>query len=146
MRAPASFVNVTEPQSSPASPADPVNTLAAAPRRAPAAAAPPRASRTAPALWLVATQALALASLAAWGLITGFSLVSRGPQSAGALMPRPLLYLFWIYPVLPLACSVAAWRAFRRGDARRAVAWSAVVLAGSLPLLAYAWYMASPVG
>ena len=107
----------------------------------------PRTSRTGPALWLLATQAVALVSLAAWLLVAGFSFVASGPAAGeGMLMPRPLLYLLWLYPVLPLACSVAAWRAFRRGDARRAVRWSTLPLVAAIPLLAYVWYMASPVG
>jgi hypothetical protein len=111
------------------------------------AAAPPRASRTAPALWLVATQAVALLSLAAWLLVAGFSFLASGPAAGdGMLMPRPLLFALWAYPVLPLACTVAAWRAFRRGDVRRAVGWTTWQLGAALPLLAYVWYMASPVG
>jgi hypothetical protein len=111
-----------------------------------AALPPPRESRTGPALWLLATQALALLSLAAWLLIAGFSFVAGPAHGDGALMPRPLLYLLWLYPLLPLACTLAAWRAFRRGDVRRAVRWTTLPLAVAIPLLAYAWYMASPVG
>ncbi|MFL5538145.1 MAG: hypothetical protein ACJ8J0_04100, partial [Longimicrobiaceae bacterium] len=111
------------------------------------AAANPRVSRAAPALWLVATQALALCSLAGWLIVAGFSFLAAGPASGdGMLMPRPLLLALWAYPVLPLACSVAAWRAFRRGDVRRAVGWTTLQLAAAVPLLAYVWYMASPVG
>jgi hypothetical protein len=111
------------------------------------AVSPPRDSRAAPVLWLAATQAVSLASMAAWAVVAGFSFLAWGPAAGeGMLMPRPLLYLFWTYPVLPLACSVAAWRAYRRGDLRRAVRWSALPLVGAVPLLAYVWYMASPVG
>ncbi|HSU17866.1 hypothetical protein [Longimicrobium sp.] len=111
------------------------------------AAAPPRASRTGPALWLVATQALALASLAAWLLVAGFSFIASGPGSAdGVLVPRSVLWVLWGYPVLPLVCSAAAWRAFRRRDLRRAITWTSVQLVVVLPMLAYVAYMASPVG
>ena len=111
------------------------------------AAAPPRASRTGPALWLVATQALALASIAAWLLVAGFSFIASGPASAdGVLFPRPLMWALWAYPVLPVLCSAAAWRAFRRRDLRRAVTWTSVQLIVILPMLAYVAYMASPVG
>ena len=111
------------------------------------AAASPRVSRTGPALWLVATQALALASIAAWLLVAGFSFIASGPASAGGgLFPAPLLWALWGYPVLPIVCSVAAWRAFRRRDLRRAVTWTSVQLVVILPMLAYVAYMASPVG
>jgi cytochrome bd-type quinol oxidase subunit 2 len=111
------------------------------------AAASPRASRTGPALWLVATQALALASILAWLLVAGFSFIASGPASGDAeLFPRPLLWALWAYPVLPVVCSVAAWRAFRRRDVRRAVTWTSVQLVVILPMLAYVAYMASPVG
>ncbi|HEX8243807.1 MAG TPA: hypothetical protein VF541_09935 [Longimicrobium sp.] len=111
------------------------------------AVSPPRDSPIAPVLWLAAMQTVSLLSLAAWAIVAGFSFLAWGPAAGEEmLMPRPLLYLLWIYPVLPLACSVAAWRAYRRGDARRAVRWSALPLVGAVPLLAYAWYMASPVG
>ena len=111
------------------------------------AAASPRASRTGPALWLVATQALALASIAAWLLVAGFSFIASGPAGAGGgLFPAPLLWVLWGYPLLPVVCSVAAWRAFRRRDVRRAVTWTSVQLIVILPMLAYVAYMASPVG
>lgn len=112
-----------------------------------AAASPPRASRAAPALWLVATQALALCSLAGWLIVAGFSYLASGAAAGdGMPLPLPLLLALWAYPVLPLACSVAAWRAFRRGDVRRAMGWTTLPLAAAVPLLAYVWYMASPVG
>ena len=110
------------------------------------AAAPPRSSRTGSALWLVLTQSLALASLAAWLLLAGFSFLASGPASAEVLLPKPLLWALWAYPVLPLVCSAAAWRAFRRGDTRRAMTWTTIQLVVALPLLACAWYLASPVG
>ena len=104
-----------------------------------------RPSRTAPALWMVLTQVLALLSLAAWAVVAGFSFVASGPANPEILLPKPLLWALWIYPAIPLACTVAAWRAFRRGDTRRAVTWTTVQLAAVLPLLAWVWYMASPV-
>jgi hypothetical protein len=107
------------------------------------AAAPPR-SRTGPALWLVATQALALVSLVAWLLVAGFSFIASGGD--GVMMPRPMLWALWAYPVLPLACTVLAWRAFRRGDTRRAVTLATVQLAAAVLVLAFVGYMAAPVG
>lgn len=137
LRAPAAFRNVSVSIALHSISPSPVNTIAVS---------PPRASRTAPVLWLAATQAVSLVSLAAWAIVAGFSFLASGPAAGEGMLPRPLLYLLWIYPVLPLACAVAAWRAFRRGDARRAVRWSSLPLVGAVPLLAYAWYMASPVG
>jgi len=107
-------------------------------------ALPASASRTRPALWMIATQAIVLLSLAAWALLAGLSFVSSSPD--GALLPPPLLWLLRLYPVLPLACVPMAWVAFRRGDLRRARLLTTLPLAGAIPLLVYAWYMASPVG
>lgn len=101
-------------------------------------------SRVGPVLWMLATQAVMVASLAAWALLAGFSFLASPAE--GALLPRPLLYLLWIYPVVPLACTAAAWSAFRRHDLRRARLLTALPLAAALAVLAFAWYMASPVG
>jgi hypothetical protein len=103
----------------------------------------PGRSRTGPLLWLVGTQLIALVSLAPWALIAGFAFVSA---SGGALLPGPLRYPFWAYPLLPLVCAVLAWRAYGRGEVRRAVRVSTLPLCLALPLLAYIWYMARPVG
>jgi len=92
---------------------------------------------------MIATQAVCLVSLAAWALLAGLSFVTSSPE--GELLPRPLLWALWAYPVLPLACVPMAWAAFRRGDLRRARLLTTLPLAGAIPLLAYAWYMASPV-
>lgn len=101
-------------------------------------------SRARPALWLIATQAVSLLSLAAWALLAGLSFVTSSAE--GALLPRPLMWVLWVYPVLPLVCGAMAWAAFRRGDLRRARTLTTVPLVLAIPLLAFAWYMASPVG
>ena len=105
--------------------------------------ATPASGRTAPALWLAATQLVMLASLAPWAMITGLSFVGTGGR---ALLPASLLWATWIYPVLPAACAARAWSALRRGDARRAVRLTTLPLVAALPLLAYFWYMAGTVG
>jgi hypothetical protein len=94
-----------------------------------------------PTLWLALSQLVMLVSLLPWAMVTGFSFVT-----SGGLLPTPLLWATWIYPVLPLACALAAWSALRRGDARRAVTLTTLPLLAAVPLLAYFWYMASPVG
>jgi hypothetical protein len=99
-------------------------------------------SRALPVLLIAVCQLIAAVALAPWAVITGLSVMTTG---AGALLPRPLLYLLWIYPLLPVSCGVAAWIAFRRGDTARAVRLSAVPLLLAVPLLAYGWYMAMPV-
>jgi len=104
----------------------------------------PVPSRAMPALWLIASQAVCLLSLVAWALLAGLSFITSSPD--GALLPRPLLWVLWVYPVLPLVCAPMAWAAFRRGDLRRARTLTTIPLALAIPLLAYAAYMASPVG
>lgn len=93
-------------------------------------------------LWLLGTQAILLVSLAAWALLAGFSFLSAD----GALLPGPSVWLLRLYPVIPLACCTAAWVAFRRRDYARTRVWTVLPLAAALPLLVFAWYMASPVG
>src|SRR4051794_38458194 len=84
---------------------------------------------------LLAPRAVRLASLAAWALRPGFSFLASPAE--GALLPRPLLSLLWIYPVVPLACTAAAWSAFRRHDLRRARLLTALPLAAALAVLAF---------
>ncbi|HET7463893.1 MAG TPA: hypothetical protein VFJ82_21735 [Longimicrobium sp.] len=111
-----------------------------------AAIAPQRPSRTAPALWLAATQAIELLSLVPWAFLAGFSYLALDRHTwTSVLLPWPLLIVVWLYPLVPVACSAAAWRAFRRGDARRAIALTTAPLALTIPLLAFAWYVATPV-
>jgi hypothetical protein len=104
--------------------------------------APGPSSRTGPLLWLALSQLIALLSLAPWALITGFAVVSADGQ---ALLPGVLRYVFWAYPLLPLACTVIAWRAYGRGELRRAMTATTLPLCLAIPLLAYIVYMASPV-
>ena len=119
-----------------------MSTIVAPPSQRTPAGARPAISRKRAFLWMFATQTLLLVSLAAWALLAGFSFIS----AENALLPGPLLWLLRIYPVIPLACSTAAWVAFRRRDYVRARLWTVLPLAAALPLLAFAWYMASPVG
>jgi hypothetical protein len=111
------------------------------------AASPPRVSRTGPLAWVLLAQAAALVSLVPWTLVAGFSFLSfdRGVAES-ALLPAPLLFALWAYPLLPLACAAATWRAWRRGDVPRAVRWSGVELLAAVVVLAFVWFVASPVG
>lgn len=117
-------------------------TVLAEPSRRAAPAARPATSRKRAFFWLFGTQTVLLVSLAAWALLAGFSFISAD----GGLLPGPLLWLLRAYPVIPLVCCTAAWVAFRRRDYVRARLWTVLPLAAALPLLAFAWYMASPVG
>lgn len=86
-------------------------------------------NRSAVALvWLGLTQFIALASLLAWFPLVGFSLMAF---DSGAPPPqaRAMLAMIWGYPLLPIVCSILAWRAWRAGNTRRSM------IATSLPLL-----------
>jgi hypothetical protein len=67
-------------------------------------------------------------------------------SSGAVLLPGALRYLAWAYPLLPLGCSWAAWRAYVRGEVSRALWLSSLPLILAIPLLLYAWYLATPVG
>ena len=110
----------------------------AAPRASSAAVRP---SRARPLAWVVLTQAVALASLIPWALVTGFSALGSGP----ALLPAPLLYAFWAYPALVLGAGVAEVRGFRRGDTRAAVRWGAVQLLCAAVFLSFEGNVFLPV-
>jgi len=97
--------------------------------------------------WIVLAQSAALVSLVPWALVAGLSFLSFNSGAAdGALLPLGLLFALWAYPLLPLACGVATWRAFRRGHVRSATRWSGVALLAAALMLALAWFLVSPVG
>ncbi|HYJ79756.1 MAG TPA: hypothetical protein VEW03_09160 [Longimicrobiaceae bacterium] len=105
----------------------------------------PSRSRRGALLWLVATQLVVLLSLAPWAVVAGFSFVALdpgAPDPPGVWVARLAV---WAYPLLPLACSVLAWRAYRRGSIRRAVTLAALALLAALLLLAYVIWATSPV-
>lgn len=107
----------------------------------------PRVSRTGPLAVVLLAQAAALVSLVPWVLVAGFSFLSF---SAGAaeppLLPAPLLFAFWAYPLLAIACAALTRRAWRRGDARAAVRWSGVELLAAAVVLGFVGFVISPVG
>jgi len=111
------------------------------------AARPPRESRTAPLALVLLAQAAALVSLVPWTLVAGFSFLAFDRRAAdSAMMPAPLLFALWAYPLVPVACTVATTRAWRRGDARAAVRWSGVELVVALVVLGFVWFVIAPVG
>ncbi len=110
------------------------------------AESPTRASRTGPLAWVLLAQAAALVSLVPWTLVAGFSFLSFDFGAAeSALLPAPLLFALWAYPLLALACAVLTRRAWRRGDLRAAVRWSGVELLAATIVLGFVWFVITPV-
>lgn len=102
----------------------------------------PRRPRSARA-WLIASQALMLLSLLPWFVVAMISLAGVDPGAPpGAYV---VVALIWAYPLVLLACVVAAWRAWRRGKTRRAMVWTTAPLAATLLLLGYVVWGATPV-
>jgi hypothetical protein len=111
------------------------------------AASAPRASRTGPLAWVLLAQSAALVSLVPWVLVAGFSFLAFDATAAEqALLPQPLLFALWAYPLLPVVCGAVTWRAWRRGDVRGAMRWSGVELAGALVVLGFVGFLIAPVG
>jgi hypothetical protein len=108
-------------------------------------AAAPRPSRTLPLAWLVLAQAISVASLLPWVLVAGFSFLFTPGVDEG-LLPAELLLLLWAYPLVPIICSVGAWRAYRRGDTRRAVRWTLWEVAAAVVVVAFVGFVIAPVG
>lgn len=83
---------------------------------------------------LLILQAAGLLMLGVWLMFAGLSIApfqNTGFTWGLALRCVPV----WLFPAVPLVSFVAAWRAFRRGSHRRAVAWSVVPLVAALPML-----------
>lgn len=109
-----------------------------------AADAAPRRSRKTLA-WLLATQALAAASLVPWFTVAGQSVMALdAPDSAAQVAPWVFVVVVWSYPLLPAVCAMAAWRAFARRRWRRAAVLTAIPLLPALPLLAYLLWVSAP--
>lgn len=107
----------------------------------------PRASRAGPLAVVLLAQAAALVSLVPWVLVAGVSFLSFSPRAAEPpLLPAPLLFALWAYPLLALVCAALTWRAWRRGDARAAVRWSGVELLAAAVVLGFVGFVISPVG
>lgn len=106
----------------------------------------PRASRTGPLAVVLLAQAAALVSLVPWALVAGFSFLSFSGAADSPLLPAPLLFALWAYPLLAIACAALSWRAWRRGDARAALRWSGVELLAAAVVLGFVGFVISPVG
>ena len=77
-------------------------------------------------IWLIASQLLALFSLAFWLFAAGLSVMAF--DSGVTQEAWNLVIAVWVYPVWPVVCAIAAWIAYaRRRD----------VLAGMLTTLTF---------
>jgi len=63
-------------------------------------------------------------------------------DSAGVWAMRIVL---WAYPLVPLACTVLAWKAYRRGHTGRAVKATSVAFVAAVLLIAYVLWATGPV-
>ncbi|HEX8694237.1 MAG TPA: hypothetical protein VF746_17585 [Longimicrobium sp.] len=103
----------------------------------------PRRPRRGALVWMIASQALMLLSLLPWFVVAMISLAGVDPGAPpGAYAVTALI---WAYPLLVLACVWVAWRAWRRGNTRRALVWTTAPLVPTLLLLGYVVWGASPV-
>ena len=69
-------------------------------------------------IWLIASQLLALASLAFWLLIAGLSVMAF---DAGVTREAwNFVIAVWSYPIWPIGFAIAAWIAYARGKDRLA--------------------------
>ncbi|HEV2147440.1 MAG TPA: hypothetical protein VGR37_08545 [Longimicrobiaceae bacterium] len=108
-------------------------------------APPPQARSPGTLAWLVGAQGLLLATLVPWFVAAGLSLAALGAADPGdPWPPRVFVGVVWSYPILPVACSLAAWRAYARRRWRRAAVLAALPLLPALPLLAYLFWLAWP--
>jgi hypothetical protein len=106
---------------------------------------PPQARSPLTLGWLVGAQGVLLLSLLPWVVAARLSLVALDTWHAGdPWSPWVFVGVVWSYPVLPVACSVAAWRAYTRRRWRRAALWAGVPLLPALPLLVYLFWLATP--
>ena len=95
--------------------------------------------------WLIVTQLVALLSLVPWAILAGFTFVAVDGgvrDSAGVWAMRIVL---WAYPLVPLACTVLAWKAYRRGHTGRAVKATSVAFVAAVLLIAYVLWATGPV-
>ena len=58
-------------------------------------------------LWLIIAQILMVASLVVWLFIAGISVMAfdSGPSTAAYIFVGGI----WLYPLFPIACSIACW-------------------------------------
>lgn len=70
------------------------------------------ASRKPILIWLVVSQALALASLVFWLLVAGFSVMAF--DSGVSAEAWTFVIAVWSYPIWPLVFAISAWIAYAR--------------------------------
>ena len=111
----------------------------------PASAEAPRTRTRGARAWLIASQALMVLALLPWFVASLLSLVKL---DSGAGSPWRWLFAVpvWIYPAAALALSIAAWRSYRRGHARRAMVLTTLPAIPALLLFYYLVWAAWPVG
>ena len=83
---------------------------------------------------MVVLQVAGFLMLGVWLMFAGLTMMPF--QAAGfswSLLVRVIPV--WIFPIVPVVCTIAAWRAFMRGLFRRAIGWSVVPLVAALPML-----------
>jgi hypothetical protein len=96
-----------------------------------------------PLAWLIVSQALALLTLLPWLIL--FALSRSGSGAPSGPLAWLVLALVWIYPVVLLACMVMSWRAYRRGETRRAAVRTTIPLLWAVPLLVWVgWLLTLP--
>jgi len=76
-------------------------------------------------VWLILSQALAVASLLIWFVGAGMSMMSVG---ADGDLPAWVLAI-WCYPIFPLGMSIASWIAYNRRKNRLAAILSGLSFA-----------------
>ncbi len=101
-----------------------------------------RRSGRGPLAWLIVSQALALLSLLPWAVLFALSSLDSGVSGVGGWL---VLLIVWGYPVVLAACVFMAWRAWRRGNVRRALVASTLPLLWAVPLLGWVgWLLTTP--
>lgn len=96
-------------------------------------------------LWLILTQLVVLVSLVPWIILAGFTFVALDTGARDTLGVWAMRIALWAYPLLPVACSALAWKAYRLGGTRRAVTLASVALVAAALLIAYVLWATSPV-
>jgi cytochrome bd-type quinol oxidase subunit 2 len=96
-------------------------------------------------VWLIVSQLVALVSLVPWAILAGFTFVAMDPSTSDPVGVWVARIALWAYPLLPLACSVLAWKAYRHGSPGRAVKFTSVAFVAAVLVIAYVLWATSPV-
>ena len=85
--------------------------------------------------WLIVSQAVCVASLVPWLMMANSAVVGFDAESDPVAWMS--VSLTWVYPLLPITCSIIAWYLLTQGRLRAACITASVPLAVALPLLTY---------